>query len=414
MGHFSRFIETQSLFNKEDELLVTVSGGIDSMVLLFALVKLQSYGYSNHLRAIHINHNTRVGQAREAVFVKEYCEHLGVDYTERTLDELNPNQNFEHQARLKRYDSFYEVAKKNELILLAHHIDDSFEWSMLQSLRSSSIEGLVGIPVKNNRVIRPFMCVSKAQIKSFAQLFDIPYINDPTNEQIKYERNFIRNEVISAFKDRHPKYLKHYVYRHNEIARRLGVHQSLKNKSNFHISLGQDTVLIYNLGSSEDYSGVSRLVLKAIKYLNHDSRGSLSKQLDNIEQALKNRKVGPLNLVGKFKAYLDHGLVLITAKPEKQLKLMHNEYQNFNYEEFSNYLSEYVSDKQYHMDFPFIVFIKGSNLDKRQFKISFNTDNLNDFRQENTVYYPALKLLRVWSKKQNRHRVLRLNFLTSV
>ena len=414
MGHFQRFIEEYNLFDKDQKLLVTVSGGIDSMALLFALSNLRNYGYSNKLRVLHIHHNTRIGQDDEATLVKQYCEYLEVDFEMRMLADLNPHRNFEYHARLKRYDSFYEVAHEDELVILAHHIDDSFEWSMLQSLRSSSIEGLIGIPVVNDRVVRPFMCVTKKQIENFAKFFDIPFLDDPTNDQIKYERNFIRNEVVSAFKDRHPKYLKHYVYRHNEIARRLGVHLTLKDKSNFHIKYGEKSVLIYTLGLARDYSGIQELVLKGVKYLNPNSRGSLNEQLHRLEKAMENHKIGPLNLVGDLKAYMDHNLVLITSEQEKPLKIMNQEYKTYSYDEFVNYLSDYVLNAKYHLDFPFIVLIKNSKLDKRSFAISFNTDNLNQFRTEDTVYYPALKLLRVWSKKQNRHKVLRLNFLTSV
>jgi tRNA(Ile)-lysidine synthase len=134
-----------------------------------------------------------------------------------------------------------------EKIVLAHHIDDSFEWTLLQSLRSSNIEGLVGIPLLNGKVIRPFMCVTKAQIGKFVQAFDLPFIEDPTNESLKYERNYIRNEVIPAFSDRYKQYLKHYVYRHNEISRRLGMHLLDRNRSYFEIVKGSQSVLIYSL-----------------------------------------------------------------------------------------------------------------------------------------------------------------------
>lgn len=414
MAHLKSFVEEHKLFNINSSLLITVSGGIDSMAVLYALYELQSCGYSNGLRVVHINHKTRGGQDQESLLVNQYCDALGIAFNQVNLSGLNPNKNFEYRARQKRYEAFYDLAHNDELIVLAHHIDDSFEWTMLQSLRSSSIEGLIGIPAKNNRVIRPFMCVTKKQIEHFVRAYDLPFLEDPTNESLKYERNFIRNEVISAFKDRHPKYLKHYVFRHNEIARRLGVHLSHKNRSDFHINYGESSVLIYNLDGGNDFSGVADLVLKAVKHLNPNSRGSLAKQLQKIEGALKNNKRGPLNLVGDLKAYLDLNLILVTAQNEKPLRVMHENYQAYSYNEFINYLRDYILNQKFHLDFPFVVLIKGSYLDKRNFDISFNSDNLDKFRSEDTVYYPALKLLREWSKKRNRHKVLRLNFLTSV
>lgn len=414
MGHFQRFIQQFQLFGMDSKLLVTVSGGIDSMALLFALNQLKSYGYSNQLRVLHIHHGTRKEQDDEALLVQNYCHHLGVEFIEQKLSDLNPNRNFEYHARLKRYDAFYDVAKDDELIVLAHHIDDSFEWTILQSLRSSSIEGLIGIPVKNNRVVRPFMCVTKAQIKNFVKYYDLPFIEDPTNDQIKYERNYIRGEVIPTFQLRYHQYLKHYVHRHNEIARRLGVHLILKDRSDFQLNFGENSVLIYNLTQNFDPSGVSHLVLRAMKYLNPNQRGSLTLQLKKIEQALSNHKLGPLNLTGNFKAYLDYNLILITSNKERDLKLRYREFKTFSYDEFTNYIHDFVLKEKYHLDFPFIVLVNNSKLDDRKFRISFNTDNLNKFIDSETVYYPALKLLRVWSKKSYRHKVLRLNFLTSV
>jgi tRNA(Ile)-lysidine synthase len=396
---------------------MTVSGGVDSMVLLFVLKKIQSYGYSNVLRVVHINHATRDGQDAEQKFVHDFCNALEIPCETVKLNNLNPDQNFEFQARVKRYDAFYDLAHEDELILLAHHLDDSFEWTMLQSLRSASIEGLIGVPVVNNRVIRPFMCVSKKQIMHFANCFDLPFIEDPTNESTKYERNFIRNEVIGTFKHRYPKYLKHYVHRHNEIARRLGMHLIKKNKTDYQISLGSNSVLIYSLANVNDYSGLEGLVLEGLKHLNPDSRGSVARQLENVVKGMGNGKVGPISLTNSVQLYMDHNLVFMTKARERGLKPMFNEFRDYTIEQFENIIADYIPLTKFHFDFPFLVLIEGRNLDKRDFRISFNNEGLQEkmhqYCSEGVGYSPALKLLREWSKKRNRHKTLRLNYLTS-
>jgi tRNA(Ile)-lysidine synthetase-like protein len=412
IGHFMRFIEEYKLFGKDESLLIAVSGGIDSMVLAYCLNKIQSYGYSNGLRIVHINHNSRTGQDAEERFVKEFSSSINVECITAKLQDLDPERNFEYKARLKRYDSFYAVAKPNEKIVLAHHIDDSFEWTMLQSLRSSSIEGQIGIPVVNNRVIRPFMCLTKNQICRYASYLDIPFIEDPTNEEIKYERNFIRNNVISAFSDRYQKYLKHYVYRHNEIARRLGVHLLNKNKSSFHISYEAKSVLIYSTSSSDDFSGIENLILDGLKHLNKNSRGSVASQIKNIVIALKNNKFGPVSLTNGIKAYLDFNMVLLTKEEPPKLELHFVDYKKLSYDEFVNFIKDYIRRNDTHLDFPFFVLVQGSRLDRRNFNTTFNVDAINSMRANGENYYPAMKLLRVWLKKKNRHRVLRLNILS--
>ena len=284
---------------------------------------------------------------------------------------------------------------------------------MLQSLRSSSIEGLIGIPVVNGRIIRPFMCVTKGQIKKFASCYDLPFIYDPTNEQIKFERNFIRNEVITAFSDRYKKYLKHYVYRHNEISRRLGLHLIYKDQSPFTISFGKKSVLIFNISSQLDVSGIQDLVLRGLKYLNPFSRGSVNEQLERVVQAMKNNKGGPLLLSGGLNVYIDFNTVLITK--EKSPSAMTERFDHdrkFSFDEFSSFLQEEISRKRSHLNFPFLFKISSRNLDSRQFSISFNCETEKLLKDAGQYYYPALKLLREWSKKRNLHKTLKLNYLS--
>jgi hypothetical protein len=285
---------------------------------------------------------------------------------------------------------------------------------MLQSLRSSSIEGLIGIPLVNGRVIRPFMCVTKAQIKKYGELFDLPFIEDPTNELIKYERNFIRNNVINAFSDRYKKYLKHYVYRHNEISRRLGLHLLNKHQTSFNIIKASKSVLIYCTDGNAEYSGIQELVLQGLKHLNPGSRGKVSSQIENVVTCLKNNKYGPISLTNGVKVYTDYNLILMTKEAEEQLKPKFNENKSFSYDQFVNYLDQTISSKKQQLDFPFLVIIKGGHLDKRTFNTSFSVKAVAELKDRKLTYYPALKLLREWSKKKNRHRVLRLNFLTSI
>jgi tRNA(Ile)-lysidine synthase len=412
MKHFHSFIEKYQLFDEETPLLVGVSGGVDSMAILFAVKQLRIFGYSNEMRVIHINHATRTGQKEEESLVKEYCFHLGVECTSITLDGLDPNKNFEHSARQKRYDEFYQLAHPLEKIILAHHIDDSFEWTILQTLRSSSIEGLVGIPVVNRRVIRPFMCVTKEQVCNFAKFYDIPFIEDPTNEQIKYERNYIRQNIITGFTERYPKYLKHYVYRHNEIVRRLGLHQLNKQKTSFSISYASSSVLIHSLQVKKDYSGLEELILKGLKHLNPNSRGQVSVQIDKIVNALQNNKYGPLSLTAGYQVYLDFNILLITKCDEpSHLQDLFSNSKKFNFEQFFSFLAKRLFDENHHLSFPFLVKIEAGNLDKRNFDTSFNTRSVKSLRDSRSNYYPALKMMREWSKKKNKHKALEINFL---
>ncbi len=255
------------------------------------------------------------------------------------------------------------------------------------------------------------MCVTKAQIRRFAQYLDLPYLEDPTNELMKYERNFIRGEVIPAFADRYKKYLKHYVYRHNEIARRLGLHQIYKQTSAYQMNFGEDGVLIYSISNQKEYSGLGELILKGLKHLNPQGRGVVSKQLAKIEEAMQNDKYGPLSLTGGVKVYLDFNLILLTQKKAPALNFNLGEFETYSFDEYHDFLTEYFDREDNQMSFPFWVIIKGPKLDKRNFQTNFGVDAVSEFRKRGLLYYPALKLWREWSKKKNRHKVLRLFFV---
>lgn len=407
------FNERYNLIGKNDKLLIAVSGGIDSIALLFCMIEFRRFGYFNRMRVIHINHNSRSGQDEEEFFVRNFCRGLGIKFLTKTLSGFEVQANFENRAREKRYEAFYEFAEEGEKIVLAHHIDDSFEWTMLQSLRSASIEGLIGIPVKNGRIVRPFMCVTKQQIYKFAEYFDLPFIEDPTNESIKYERNFIRHQVIPAFSDRYRKYLKHYVYRHNEVARRLGLHLIEKNKSSFNIVYSDKSVLIYNLSPKLDTSGIESLIIKGLRHLNPNSRGVVSEQLKKLAIALKNNKVGPLLFSGGIYAYLDYNQVLLTELEDNLTELtdLFLKPKKMSFDRFLNESGEFIADKNNQLAFPFLVKVEHGNLDVRKFDTSFNKNTTQKLKEQRVRYYTVTKLIREWAKKRNRHRVLEINFL---
>lgn len=409
LSHLRGFVEYHKLFTPSQDLLVAVSGGIDSMVLLHAIVGLRKYGYSNKLRAVHVNHNTRQGQIDEARLVEQFCQSLGVEFIGRKIHEKLEQSNFESEARKARYKIFYDIQRTGELILMAHHIDDSFEWTLLQSLRSSSIKGLVGIPLRSNKVIRPFMCVTRNQILKYQKLLDIPFLQDPTNEHLKFERNFLRHQVVSAFKERYPNYLKHYVYRQNEVARRLGLHLVKASASSLISVKADDSVLIYSRDWNESFDGLEQILEAQLSKLNPNSRGTNALQFKKVKQALNNNKVGPLSLNNGLKIYMDKNMVLMTKKSAPKLSVVDLGKISFN--EFESVIEGYIRQPRYSMSFPFYTLIDHPSLDTRRFDTSFNKEAVQEFKRLNTKYYPALRLLREWSKKRNRFKRMSIKLM---
>lgn len=408
LKHFQNFVKEYDLVGSK-KILVGVSGGIDSVVLLHLLNRC---GYS--ARAVYIHHGTRSGQDSELEFVKNLSGQLNIEFKSMQITGLDTNKNFEFNARVKRYELFHKVKNQDEVIVLAHHIDDSFEWSFLQGLKSSNLKSTVGIPVINGDIIRPMMCMTKNQIKNYAACFDLPHVEDPTNKFVKYERNFLRHQIVSSFADRHPQYLKHYVNRHNEFARIMGLHAKKKLVSSFKIIKKENSVILYNISPKIDFSGFEILVVQAMQYLNPNDRGSLHGQIEKMKQALVNNKFGPLILTKGIKAYISFNYILICNNKFKPS--YPNDYkdktkfENCTLDDFKRMLKDFVDEDR---AFPLWVILDGKsrwlNTNKRTFPIcSSYTRKLNE---QNQNYLSAMSLMAQWSKEKNSSKKIRLRFL---
>lgn len=193
---FLSYIDQEKLFSREDKLLVAVSGGMDSMVLLALLIK---GGFS--VMAAHVNHKMR-GEDSDADsrLVSQYCVAYGIPFE---LLEVDPDTwektgNFQQMARKIRYEWLEKTAAINgcRYILTAHHADDAAETFLLHAVRGSGLGGLRGIPAKRENIIRPLLPFSRTDIKKFAEGNNIPFREDASNQSPKYSRNRIRNEVL--------------------------------------------------------------------------------------------------------------------------------------------------------------------------------------------------------------------------
>jgi len=187
----------------DDIVVVGVSGGADSMALLHVLLRM-SQEIKLHLFAVHIEHGIRGKPSEEdALFVEEYCRKNQVPCEVRYMDvkkiAREQKMTLEQAGRAARYQVFDEVAERlhAQKIAVAHHMDDQAETILLHLLRGSGLKGLVGMePIREGRIIRPFIGVSRQQILDYCHAFGIPYRTDHTNFDTQYTRNRVRLELI--------------------------------------------------------------------------------------------------------------------------------------------------------------------------------------------------------------------------
>lgn len=211
------FITEHGMLEQGDRLVVGVSGGADSVCLLRVLRELKDT-YALELYAVHVNHGLRGEEAdRDECFVAALCEELGVPCHIVRLnirEEAKRLQLGEEEAgREWRYRSFAEEAKKQGCtkIAVAHHMDDNAETLLFRIFRGTGISGLSGIaPVSRQEkcvkqsadeaqeytVIRPLLCVTRAEVEEYLASCGQAYCTDSTNQENTYSRNRIRNEIL--------------------------------------------------------------------------------------------------------------------------------------------------------------------------------------------------------------------------
>lgn len=197
------FVDEYKMLNKRDVVIVGLSGGADSVCLLFMLKKLQRM-YGLKLHAVHINHCLRGEEADEdAKFVKALCERIEVSYKIFTYDiramAAEKGISIEEMGRIARYEAFSSEMEKlgGTKIATAHHMDDNAETMLFNLFRGTGIRGLSGISPCRDNVIRPLMCLTRKEIEEYLEIIGETYRNDSSNFSDDYTRNKIRHNIIS-------------------------------------------------------------------------------------------------------------------------------------------------------------------------------------------------------------------------
>ncbi len=208
INQFQDFIESNQLFSKNVPVLLAVSGGIDSVVLvnLFKTIN-QPFAIT------HCNFQLRgIESEKDEQFVKELASTLKVEcFTERfSTKEVAKDEKISIQmaARQIRYNWFEEVRKKNgfHFIATAHHKDDSIETVLMNLIKGTGIRGLHGILPKQGKIIRPLLFSSKKEIRKYAEENKISFREDSSNRKSDYQRNFIRHKIIPILEEINPSF----------------------------------------------------------------------------------------------------------------------------------------------------------------------------------------------------------------
>ena len=204
----SSFIASQLLpLYAKSNIIVGYSGGVDSHVLLHLLASLPEF--KNKITAVYVHHGLQTCADDWAVHCQNCAETLGVKFKElRVNGQAAAGESPEEAARNARYQAFKEILTEADVLLFAQHRNDQLETVLLQLFRGAGLKGLSGMPTKSpfaaGVLLRPLLDVSQEEIKQYALQHQLQWIEDPSNQDTQFDRNFLRQEVMPLLEQRWP------------------------------------------------------------------------------------------------------------------------------------------------------------------------------------------------------------------
>lgn len=190
-----------------NSVLVAYSGGLDSRVLL-ETARLWVAKTEGSVRALHVDHGLHQDSATWAEHCQTVCTGLNIPLTIRRLHLDSASANLEAQAREARYRVFEAELVPGETLWMGHHQDDQAETVLARALQGHGLRGLAGIPacrqLGQGWLFRPLLSCSREQLKDIASAQAWNWIEDPSNSDCRYERNFLRHEVLPKLESRYP------------------------------------------------------------------------------------------------------------------------------------------------------------------------------------------------------------------
>ena len=310
---FDAFMQTLTgpcCVKQGDSVLVCVSGGIDSMVLLELMQRASSL-LRLRIGAIHVDHGIRMtDSAADAQFVLQHCKELSIETFFKELGMKPEAPNLEEEARHRRYEAILECKNNGGYHFAAtgHTLDDQAETILYRIIRGTGIRGLAGIAyTRPDGLIRPMLDISRRQVEDYARQEGIRHVLDKTNENLKHSRNLIRHSIISVMEHINPRVV-HAVARLAQIAQDEG---SLLDQEA--LQLGKEAILFdwriikgYSMDSLRKAPDtiIKRLIINEVALMLGEPRGIDAIQVNAILDVLKG-KAGGHTVKRKVTALID-------------------------------------------------------------------------------------------------------------
>jgi len=312
-------IETYNLIEKNDKIVIGVSGGPDSICLLHVLYGLKEK-LGIEIVVAHVNHMLRDVADLETEYVQNFCKKLGIECYVKKADilEISKTQKkgTEEVGRQVRYDFFEEVAKKtnSNKIATAHNSNDRAETVILNILRGSGLSGLKGIePIRDNKYIRPLINTDRQDIENYCNDNKLEPKYDKTNNENIYTRNKVRNTVIPYIKKEFNPNIIKTINRLSSLATEENEYLQAITKQEFKnllIEKTENIILDLHKFNSLNLVIKRRLILYTINEVLHTTNGIEKVNIDDIIKLCKNN-IGNKYLmpIKEIKVYVKKGKI---------------------------------------------------------------------------------------------------------
>jgi tRNA(Ile)-lysidine synthase len=211
--------------------VLAYSGGVDSTALLHLLT--QHPVFTGRLSAIHVNHNIHPDARLWAAHCQTQCDQLGVSlYSEQ----VNLESHSEQSARDARYEVFRKRLKPDHCLLTAHHQDDQLETLLFRLQRGTGLHGLCGMPLLATHeafpIYRPLLNCSKVELEQWVNQHGWPCVQDPSNDNNQYSRNFIRNQLLPLMAEGNPQVRRNLMLTQKNLQQTAQLVQQLIGRDN--------------------------------------------------------------------------------------------------------------------------------------------------------------------------------------
>ena len=379
MKKVNEYIKLNNLLEKKDNIILGVSGGADSVCLLYIMNELKSE-YDLDITAVHINHMIRETAGRDEDFTRNLCEKLGIKFISHKTDcpaiSERAGISLEEAGRNERYRLFNETGEKEYgkdkyKIAVAHHMDDLAETLIFNMARGTGINGLASVKCVSGNIIRPLLCVTRAEIEECLYRAGAEYVNDETNFSDDYARNKIRHKIIPTMNEITEKAVNHMA----SCAGQLGeIEDYLRNQTDLlwskYVRVSEEGILISDTVLSEHPALVKRVIHRALTEVAGRARDISAIQIEAVLNLFELQTGRKRDLIYNMEALRVYEGVKIATKQEVSEEDKENILGSLHFE---------IKDRDFSQNIPTDLYTKWFDYDKIKYSLNVRFRREGDY-----------------------------------